>query len=92
MATEARTVVSVTKDERKVHVRVLASSQLKKVERCELDSHADTCVAGSNCVVLEYTGQKVRVSPFSDEYEPMKDVPIASCATAYDLPIERQLF
>ena len=51
-----------------------------------LDSHADTCVCGSNFVmldakdkVLEYT----EVSQFSDEYQPIKDIPIASCATAW---------
>ena len=25
--------------------------------KCELDSHADTTVAGKNCIVLTYTGK-----------------------------------
>jgi hypothetical protein len=33
---------------------------------CEMDSHAETCVAGPNTVILEYTDQMVSVSAFSD--------------------------
>ena len=29
----------------------------QRAGRCEMDSHADTCVAGANCTVLEYTGR-----------------------------------
>jgi hypothetical protein len=32
---------------------------------CELDSHADTCVAGPNCIIIEYTDQTAYVSEFS---------------------------
>jgi len=53
---------------------------------CELDSHADTCVAGPNTVILEYTDQMVSVSAFSDQFEVMKDIPIGTAATAYDDP------
>ena len=53
--------------------------------RCEMDSHADTCVAGSNCVVLEYTGRRADVEAYSPDY-PSKSVPIATVATAYDCP------
>ena len=49
----------------------------------EMDTHADTTVCGSNCIVLEYTGQVCDVSPFSDGYEATKDIPIATCATAW---------
>ena len=81
------TVCSVSKYEKKVSTRILSSTKKVKfcVARSELDSHADTCVAGSNCVVLEYTGQKVKVSPFTEEYKPIEGVPIARCATAIDL-------
>ncbi len=51
-----------------------------------LDSHADTCVAGSNCVILESTNQMVSVSAFSDTHEVIHDVPIMTAATAYDDP------
>ena len=53
--------------------------------RCEMDSHADTCVAGSNCVVLEYTGRSAEVEAYSPDY-PSKQIPIATVATAYDCP------
>ena len=53
--------------------------------RCEMDSHADTCVAGGNCVVLEYTGRSAEVEAYSPDY-PSKRIPIATVATAYDSP------
>jgi hypothetical protein len=55
--------------------------------RLELDTHADTWVAGANTVVLDLTGKHVSVTPFcEDEYEPITEIPIASVATAYDCP------
>jgi hypothetical protein len=36
---------------------------------CEFDTHADTCVAGANCIVLEYTKQVCSVSAFSEAYK-----------------------
>ena len=53
--------------------------------RSELDSHADTTVAGKNCVILRYTYRSCVVAPFSDKCTPMKDVPIVSAATGYTL-------
>ena len=50
--------------------------------RMELDSHADTTVAGANCVVLAYTGRECDVSPYDDKYEPVSGVPIINAATA----------
>ena len=52
----------------------------------ELDSHADTVVAGSSCKVLEFTEKSCDVYPYADSYEPIKNVPIAKVATAYDHP------
>ena len=54
---------------------------------CHMDSHADTCVGGANMVLLDGTVTRhVKVSPFSDQYEAIKGVPIGTCATAYDSP------
>ena len=53
--------------------------------RCEMDSHADTCVAGNNCTVLEYTGRNATVEAYTPDY-PSKEIPIATVATAYDCP------
>ena len=47
----------------------------------ECDSHADTCCAGRNCVVLEYTNQIIDVFGFHRDLGSMKSVPIASVAT-----------
>ena len=46
----------------------------------ELDSHADTTVAGSKMIMLddpEDVIHHVNVSPLSDNYEPIKGIPIA---------------
>jgi hypothetical protein len=51
---------------------------------CELDSHADTCIASANCVILEVTNQTVNVSAFTDVHDVMNDIPIVTAATAYD--------
>ena len=51
--------------------------------KCEMDSHADTIVAGSNCIVLNYTGKVCDVSPYRDDYAPVSNVPIVTAATAW---------
>ena len=53
--------------------------------RCELDSHAYTIVAGRNCIILSYTGRECDVSPYRDDYEAVKGVPIVHAATAWQL-------
>ncbi len=54
--------------------------------RIETDSHADTCCAGSNCVVVEFTNHVINVYPYHKDLGKMKSVPIASVATlAMDL-------
>jgi hypothetical protein len=50
---------------------------------CEMDTHADTSVAGSNFIMCEFDGTTCEVSPFTDEYQSMTDVPIVSAATAW---------
>ena len=47
----------------------------------EEDSHADTFVAGKNCISLHYTDRSCDVQPYSDEYTPMKNVPIITATT-----------
>jgi hypothetical protein len=48
----------------------------------ELDSHADTIVLGSNAIILNYTTRECDVSPYADSYEPIRNVPIVTGATA----------
>ena len=49
----------------------------------ELDTHADTTVLGSNCVVLSYTGKECEVSPYSSQYEAVQNVPVVTGATVW---------
>ena len=58
--------------------------------RCELDSHADTTCFGSNFVPIGWTDISCDVSPYSDEYKAMTNVPVAHAATAYDDPVTGQ--
>jgi hypothetical protein len=52
----------------------------------ELDSHADTCCAGANCVVIEYTGKVCNVVGFNHDSpnDELIGIPIIKTATAYD--------
>eukprot|EP00536_Pseudo-nitzschia_multiseries_P016991 jgi/Psemu1/48845/gm1.48845_g len=61
---------------------------------CELDSHADTTAAGSNMILLnpDQITTHVDVAPFSEEYKPIKKIPIGSCATAWTSPTSGQVY
>jgi hypothetical protein len=54
----------------------------------ELDSHADTCCAGSNCSIIEYTGKICNVIGFNRDNpnDKLTDTPVVKTATAYDAP------
>ena len=51
-----------------------------------LDLHADIFCAGSNMKVLELTGEKVNVFPFSHKLSAVEDIPIAMVATVWENP------
>ena len=51
--------------------------------RIELDTHADTTVLGSNCVILSYTGKECEVSPYSSQYEAVRDILVVMGATVW---------
>ena len=53
------------------------------VARCEMDTHADTCVAGPNFTVLEFTGEQCDVTPYTNDYQPITNVSVVNAATAY---------
>ena len=54
--------------------------------RIELDSHDDTIVFGSNCVVIHFTERECTVSLYTDAYGPIKSVKIACAGTAWTSP------
>jgi hypothetical protein len=57
------------------------------VAQIEIDNHADTTCFGSNFTAIEFTGDMCEVSPFSNEYQTMTNIPVATAATAWDDPI-----
>ena len=69
-------------------------SSLDKVVhgRSELDSHSDTTVAGANSCLFQYTGKKCDVSPYSDDYEAIKGVPIVHATIAWQSPDTSQTY
>ena len=42
--------------------------------------------------MIEYTDQVCDVSPFTSEYEPMRNIPVAKTATAYDHPYDHETY
>ena len=52
----------------------------------ELDTHVDTTVLRSNCIVLSYTGKECEVSPYSPDYEAMHNIPVVTGATVWTNP------
>ena len=86
-----RTIASSTR-------RYIKSSKAKnttaifKYGRCELDSHADSIVAGGNCVILSYTGKVCDVAPYRDDYDTIDNVPIVNAATAWQSPNSGQIY
>ena len=68
------------------HRNVSATNQFSNpgfTSTIEADSHADTFVAGKNCIPLHYTERTCDVQPYSDEYVPMTNVSIITAATGY---------
>ena len=49
----------------------------------ELDTHADTTVLGSICVIPSYTGKECEISPYSSQYEAVQNVPVVKGATVW---------
>ena len=74
-----------TRSRRTETIKISAVSSVHIQEgRSELDSHADTCVAGATWKVMEYTGVECNVYPYSDSYKPLKQVPVVEAVTAYN--------
>ena len=56
------------------------------MEKCELDSHADTICAGRNYRLLSKTGQCCDVKGFHDDLEDVKNIPIGTVVTGVVTP------
>ena len=72
---------------RKIRIISLAkySSRSDKVMhvRSELYYHADTIVTEANFCILQYTGKWCDLSPYRDDYEAIKGVPIVHVSTSW---------
>ena len=53
------------------------------IARCEMDSHADTCVAGPNFKILEFTGEQCGVAPYTSDNDPIANVSVVNAVTAF---------
>jgi hypothetical protein len=56
------------------------------IGRNEMDTHADTCCAGANWRLLDFTNEVCEVTPFLDSYEPVKEVMVTRCGTVWTSP------
>jgi hypothetical protein len=84
LQSESRTV-------RRIDVQWICQAKRKvnfnDFQRTSLDLHADTCCAGSNMAVLELTGEKLNVFPFSENLPAVQEVPIATVLTIWESPM-----
>ena len=84
-----RTILQIVSSIRKIAKNKTAKaeyqhrSQSTSHGHIELDTHADTTVLGSNCVILSYTGKECKVSPYSSQYEAVQNVPVVTGATVW---------
>jgi len=83
VGSSVRRIVSMTE-------QIPNSTKIGEYGRNELDTHADTCCAGSNWRLMEYTGETCQVSPFLESYDATNDVPIAKCGTVWTSDVTGQ--
>ena len=60
--------------------------------KMDMDSHADTTVAGANCCVLSYTGKECDVAPYREDYDSIPNIPIVTAATAWQSDYTGQVY
>ena len=58
-----------------------------EISRTELYYHDDSPVVGKNAMILYKTEMTVNVTPFSDDFGTMPEVPVVHAAVAYDCSI-----
>jgi Reverse transcriptase (RNA-dependent DNA polymerase) len=80
-----RLIWSLRKRDKFIGISTVTSTY---VNRSELDSHADTCVGGSNCVLIETNGEVATVFSFSKESTPFDKIAIGTIATSWTNEID----
>ena len=68
------------------HILNYANTSVGTIGKNKIDNHANTICAGPNWKLLELLGEFCSVTPFSSDYQPKTNVPIAKCATVYTCP------
>ena len=68
-------------------LNISAFSSFSSQSRTELDSHADSPLVGKNAIVLYKTDITVNVTPFSDDFGMMPEVPVVYAAVSYNYPV-----
>ena len=63
--------------------RIIGATNTIKHGSIELGIHANTVVFGKSFILLSETGRQFDVSPYTDEYEAIKNVPIVLASTAW---------
>ena len=61
-------------------------TSLLQLSRTDLYSHANMVVVGKHAAIINDTGRRAEVSPFTPDYESLSKVPIVDAAIMYDLP------
>ena len=69
-----------------VHSQFVESHDYNGCYRTEIDSRADTVCCGKGWIVDSFTGVQADVGGFHDSMDTVKNVPVASCLTAFDHP------
>ena len=60
--------------------------------RAELDSHADTCLFGSNCLVVQDTGNIVTLTGYNSTVTTNDIASVVTAAVAYDCPLTHSTY
>jgi hypothetical protein len=79
-------VISSSRVTASANVSNYANTITGTIGKNEIDNHADTICAGPNWKLLELSGEFCSVTPFSSDYQPKANVPVARAATVYTCP------
>ena len=65
---------------------------IPSLSRTDLDSHANMVVVGKHAAIINDTGRRAEVSPFTPDYESLSKVPIVDAAIRYDCPYSGETY
>jgi hypothetical protein len=67
-------------------IKTTTTTKYNQIAKLEIDNHANMTCFGSNFTAVSFTGEHCEVSPFSEQYATLTNIPIASAAMAWDNP------